>query len=66
MIKIPKRVIKKNKKYILKKIYNNFALYEEIVTKTKTCFSFFELGLIKDNSHIMRGFKRNPQKVKYM
>lgn len=43
-MKIPKYINKDNKKYQFVKIYPNFILYEDIETKTKECFSRYELG----------------------
>ena len=63
MIVVPAKVKKNGRRYKLIKIFKNHVLYEDIETKTKTCFSYFELGLIKDNSHVMKGFKRSPEKV---
>lgn len=48
---IPKTLTKvvNNKivKYTFCKLYPNFALYENLEIKTKECFGFHELGLIK-------------------
>ena len=43
---MPEEVEVKNKKYKLIKIYKNYALYEEIKTGFKECFTKLELGLI--------------------
>lgn len=68
MIVIPTKVKKNEKEYKLVKIYKEgkYALYEEKNTKLKTCFSFYELGLIEDRRDIMRGFKKSPEKVKFL
>lgn len=65
MIVVPSKVKKNGKKYKLLKIYkkNKYALYEDVKTKSKICFTFHELGLIKDTLNIMRGFKKSPEKV---
>lgn len=63
---IPLELKKNGRIYKLINSYKTYALYQDIKTKSRICFTMHELGLIKDNSHIMRGFKRNPQKVKYM
>lgn len=63
---IPKKIIKNGRKYELLNIYNTYALYQDIKAKYKICFTKHELGLIKDYSHIMQGFKKNPQKVTYL
>jgi len=42
-------ILKKgNKKYILEKMYPNFALYSDLEYGVKECFSFHELGLIEE------------------
>lgn len=67
MIVVPSNVRKNGRRYKLIKIYkqSRYALYQDEKTKTKISFTFHELGLIRDNLKIMRGFKRNPQKVKF-
>lgn len=67
MIVVPSKVRKNGRSYELIKIYkqNRYALYQDEKTKSKISFTFHELGLIKDNLNIMRGFKKNPQKVKF-
>lgn len=47
-MKIPKTIIRNNRKYILVEIYKNFALYQDKVTGYKECFDKFDLGLIKE------------------
>lgn len=42
-------ILKKgNKKYILEKMYPNFALYSDLEYGVKECFSFYELGLVEE------------------
>lgn len=67
MIVVPSNVRKNGRRYELIKIYkqNRYALYQDEKTKAKISFTFHELGLIRDDLKIMRGFKRNPQKVKF-
>lgn len=43
-MKIPKYIKKNNRKYEFVKIYPNFIMYKDIETKTKICFSRYELG----------------------
>lgn len=62
-MKIPKFIKRKQIIYKLLKVYENFALFEDIKTKTKICFDFHELGLIKDNSEIMEGSAKHPENV---
>jgi hypothetical protein len=41
-------ILKKgNKKYILEKMYPNYALYSDLEYGIKECFSFHELGMIE-------------------
>lgn len=51
-MKIPKIISKNNREYILVKQYKNYALYEDMITKVKECFTYQELGLIKENKRI--------------
>lgn len=37
-----------NKKYILEKMYPNHALYTDLDTGLKECFTFHELGMIEE------------------
>ena len=37
-----------NKKYILEKMYPNHALYTDLDTGLKECFTFHELGMIQE------------------
>lgn len=66
MIVIPSNLKIKAREYKLIKVYekNRYALYEDTKTKAKISFTFYDLGLIKENKEIMRGFKRNPDRVK--
>ena len=45
---IPKILIKSENRYKLIKVYKNFALYENIKTGVRECFSLFTLGLVKE------------------
>ncbi|HIS90816.1 MAG TPA: hypothetical protein IAC20_04040 [Candidatus Faecisoma merdavium] len=62
-MKIPKNLKKGNKQYKLIKIYPNFALYENIKTKTKETFSKYDLGLIEE-AETPRNI--SPEKVTYL
>ena len=39
---------KGNKKYILEKMYPNYALYSNMDYGIKECFSFQELGMVEE------------------
>ena len=42
-------ILKKgDKKYILEKMYPNYALYSDLEYGVKECFSFHELGMIEE------------------
>lgn len=62
-MKIPKITSKNNREYILVKEYPNFIMYKDMITGVKADFNRQELGLVKP-TNIMRGVKRNPDKVK--
>lgn len=62
-MKIPKIISKNNREYILVKEYPNFIMYKDMITGVKHCFKKQDLGLVKP-TNIMRGVKRNPDKVK--
>lgn len=62
-MKIPKFIKRKQRIYKLLKVYENFALFENIKTKTKICFDFHELGLIENKSKIMEGSAKHPENV---
>jgi len=48
-MKIPKKVIRKNREYVFKEICNNNLFsYEDVETKTRTSFTKFDLGLINN------------------
>ena len=49
-MKIPKIISKNNHEYIFKKQYPNYVLYVDLLTGVKECFSYHELGMIKDVS----------------
>ena len=49
-MKIPKIVIKNNKRYKFEKLYSDYALYSEEVYGYKECFKFHDLGLIKETN----------------
>lgn len=63
-MKIPKILKKNNRTYKLIKIYETYALYEEVWFGYKECFMKHELGLIQDTG-VMKGFKRNPDNVRF-
>ena len=58
----PKIVKKGNKKYILEKVYPNYALYSDMEYGYKECFSFQELGLIEEMIAPPK-YYGNPEKV---
>lgn len=62
-MRIPKIISKNNREYILAKEYPNFIMYKDMITGVKVNFKRQELGLVKP-TNIMRGVKRNPDKVK--
>ena len=37
------------KKYILEKVYSNYALYSDLQSGLKECFNFHDLGLIEES-----------------
>lgn len=41
---------KKKKKYILEKLYPNYALYSDLEYGYKECFSFHDLGLLEEKA----------------
>jgi hypothetical protein len=45
---VPRILKTKTKKYILEKMYPNFALYSDLETGLRECFSFHELGMIEE------------------
>lgn len=64
-MKIPKFIKRKERIYKFVKKYENFALYENVNTKIKTCFDFHDLGLIKDKSYVKEGQINHPERVSY-
>lgn len=48
-MKIPKILNKNNKRYILEKVYKNYALYSDLQSGLKECFNFHDLGLIEQS-----------------
>ena len=63
-MKIPKIIKKNNRTYKLIKIYETYALYEEVWFGYKECFMKHELGVIQD-AGVMKGFKQNPDNVRF-
>lgn len=56
-------ILKKgNKKYILEKMYPNYALYSDLEYGVKECFSFHELGMIEEMAEPPKQYI-NPEKV---
>lgn len=47
-MKIPKIISKNNHEYIFVKEYKNYIMYEDMITHTKECFCWHELGMIKE------------------
>lgn len=62
-MKIPKIISKNNHEYIFVKEYENFIMYEDMLTHIKECFNRQELGLIKEQIEAPK-LKLNPEKVK--
>lgn len=48
-MKIPKIISKNNHEYIFVKEYENFIMYEDMLTHIKECFNRQELGLVKES-----------------
>lgn len=56
-------ILKKgNKKYILEKMYPNYALYSDLEYGYKECFSFHELGMIEEMVEPPKMYI-NPEKI---
>lgn len=55
-MRIPKVIGKNNRQYIYVQECPNFILYKDMLTGAKECFTYQELGLVKDKG-IMKGFK---------
>lgn len=64
-MKIPKYIFRRGRKYKFIKKYNNFALYENVITGVKTCYDFHELGLIEDVSEVKKGMIDHPERVSF-
>lgn len=47
-MKIPKIIKHKGREFILEKVYPNHVLYSDLEYGVKECFSFYELGMIKE------------------
>lgn len=63
-MKAPKILKKGNKKYILEKMYPNYALYSDMEYGYKECFTFQEIGLIEEQVEPPK-YYGNPEKVKF-
>lgn len=46
---VPMILNKNERRYILEKIYNNYALYSDLQSGLKECFNFHDLGLIEQS-----------------
>ena len=62
-MKIPKIINKNNHKYIFKKQYPNYVLYVDLLTGVRECFTFHELGLIKNHSEKRKWRNLSPERV---
>ena len=51
-MKIPRRIKKHNRKFIFVKRYPKFVMYQDFLAGYKECFSFHELGLIKNEERV--------------
>ncbi len=60
---VPMKLKRRNKEYILEKIYPSYALYKDINYGVKECFTFHELGLIEEMIEPPRS-DLNAEKVK--
>lgn len=47
-MKIPKIISIDNREYILIKEYERYALYKNMITEARECFTYHELGLVKE------------------
>lgn len=59
-MRIPKIISNNNKEFILVKTYKNYALYQDMITGIKECFTYYELGLIKDQ-HDYKNLKKQAK-----
>lgn len=60
-MRIPKVIGKNNRQYIFVKEYDDFVLYEDMLTMIKECFHKQELGLIEKQERVTN---LSPEKVK--
>lgn len=56
-MKIPKVISIDGREYIIIKEYDNFILYKDMITGTKTSFHKQELGLIEETEKIKEASK---------
>ena len=47
-MKIPKIISVDGREYILVKQYERYALYKDMITEVKECFTYDELGVLKE------------------
>ncbi len=47
-MKIPKIISKQGREYILIKQYERYALYKDMMTESRECFTYDELGVLKE------------------
>ena len=59
-MRIPKVISSNNREYILVKAYGRYALYKDMITGVKECFTYHELGLIKDR-HDYKNLKKQAK-----
>lgn len=60
-MRIPKIIGENNRQYIFVKEYDDFILYEDMLTRIKECFNKQELGLIEKQGRVTN---LSPEKVK--
>lgn len=67
-MKIPKIIIKNNKKYIfVEKCNEKLYLYKEMEIGYKECFTAYDLGMIKKKiEEKKRKYNLSPEKVKFL
>ena len=59
---LPMILKKDNKKYILEKVYKNYALYSDLEYGIKECFTFHELGIVEQVVEPEK-YKLSPENV---
>lgn len=60
---IPMILKKKEKQYILEKIYKTYALYSNLDNGVKECFSLHELGMIEQRKETRKASRGGAIKI---